>query len=53
MAKINEQVIVITLSELLKDNEKEELLISDLSQLELIVKELIGREVLIEIESKI
>jgi hypothetical protein len=51
MAKIQQEVLTIKISKLLKDNELEQELVSnDLkAQLEVILKELAGQEVLIEI----
>ena len=53
MAKINESIIVVKVSELVKDNEETGPALSAeaVTQLEAVVKELAGGNALIEIES--
>jgi hypothetical protein len=52
MAKINEQTIVITVSQLVKDNTEISALLSDevIAQLEAVVAELAGSGTLVEIK---
>jgi hypothetical protein len=52
MAKINQQNLVITLSQLIKDSESESPIISAeiLAQLEPVIAELAGSGVIVEIE---
>lgn len=52
MAKINEQTLVITVSQLVKDNDPMESLLSDevVAQLEAVVGELAGAGTLVEIK---
>jgi hypothetical protein len=51
MAKIQEEVLTIKISKLLKDNELEQELVTDdlQTQLEVILKELVGQDTLIEV----
>jgi len=52
MAKINEQTLVITVSQLVKDDVTTQALLSDevISQLEVVVGELAGPNTLVEIK---
>lgn len=52
MAKINEKIIVVKVSELLKDTDEARAILSDevLEQLEAVIKELAGPSALVEIE---
>ena len=51
MAKIQQEVLTIKISKLLKDNELEQELVTDdlQTQLEVILKELVGQDTLIEV----
>jgi len=53
MAKLNEDIVVIKISELLKDSDDARKLINEdvKAQLEAVVQELVGGHVLIEIEN--
>ena len=53
MAKINEDHVVIKISELLKDSDESRKLVSPevIAQLQEVIKELVGGNVLIEIEN--
>jgi hypothetical protein len=52
MAKINEQTLVITVSQLVRDDESAKVLLSDevIAQLEAVVSELAGTGTLVEIK---
>lgn len=52
MAKVHEEILVIKMSKLVKDNQEVSSLVSEdtLSALEQVVQELVGEGVLIEVE---
>ena len=52
MAKIHEEVLVIKLSKLVKNNQGEDSLVTDeiLSALEQVAQELVGNDIVVEVE---